>query len=196
LADSVPRGQASAGRDRSDPLGDEGRTSLMVVPPEEVCRAADLYRKECHPAAFERLPAHMTVLYPYAPPEAWPELLPRLTEAARGIEPLEVHLAAWGGGPHGFAWVPGNPEPFMRMRELFVAATPEEHRPKHGFRPHLTIGWSADGSLGEVWERVRRDPVDQAFTVDHLWLCRAGRGGYWELEYRIYLGTAGGAGEK
>ena len=85
-------------RSADDPIGDAGCTSLMAVPPEEVCRAADVYRRKYHPAAFARLPAHMTVLYPYAPPEAWPELLPRLEEAARAVEPFKVRLNAWGGG--------------------------------------------------------------------------------------------------
>ncbi len=177
-----------AARTSQDPIGDEGRTSLMAVPPEEVCRAADVYRRKYHPAAFARLPAHMTVLYPFAPPEAWPELLPTLVEAARAVAPFRVRLSQWAGGPHGFAWAPQDPGPFMAMRARFMAAAPEEHRPKHEFRPHLTIGWSPDGSLGEAWEQVKDDPVDQSFTIDHLWLCRAGQGGHWKLEHRIGLG--------
>ncbi len=174
-------------RSLNDPIGDQGRTSLMAVPPEEVCRAADVYRQKCHPAAFERLPAHMTVIYPYAPPEAWPELLPRLEAVARRVAPFDITLSQWGGGPRGFAWTPENPGPFMEMRAGFMGATPEEHRPKHKFRPHLTIGWSLEGELGEVWEKIKDDPVDQSFAMDHLWLCRAGEGGYWKLEHRIDL---------
>ena len=173
-----------------DPLGDRGRTSLMAVPPEEVCRAADRYRREHHPAAFARLPAHMTVLYPYAPPELWPGLLPHLEEAARSTAPFAVRLTRWSGGPAGFGWLADSPGPFMSMRARFMAATPEEHRPRHEFRPHLTIGWSSGRDLGAAWESVADDPVDQSFAIDHLWLCRAGDGGYWKLEHRLELGGA------
>jgi hypothetical protein len=179
------------GCDQQDPLGDQGRTSLMVVPPEEICRAADLYRRECHPAAFERLPAHMTVIYPYAPRQAWPGLLPDLERNARDVSPFEVRLTAWSGGPGGFAWVPDDPGPFMSMRAQFMAATPEEYRPTHPLRPHLTIGWSPEGALAKAWERVKVDLVNHAFTIDHLWLCGAGEGGYWKLERRLGLGARG-----
>ncbi len=172
----------------ADPLGDEGRTSLMVVPPDDICSAADVYRKDCHAAAFGRIPAHMTVIYPYAPKEAWPDILPDLEKSASAIAPLDVRLARWKGGPLALCWLLEDPGPFMSMREQFMNVTPEELRPTHKFRPHLTIGWSTDSSLAAAWERVKNDPVDHSFHLDHVWLCAGGRGGYWEFVHRLDLG--------
>jgi 2'-5' RNA ligase len=190
------RPSAAARRNPDDPIGDEGRTSLLVVPPEPVRRAADEYRRRYHPAAFERLPAHMTVIYPYAPVEAWPELLPGLAAVARSLAPFTVRLAAWGGGmgrrDGGFGWLAADPAPFMAMRERFLAASPEACRTTDGFRPHLTVGWFPGGvGFDAAWEAVRQEAVDQAFRLDQLWLARAGRRGVWTMEHRLELGGRG-----
>jgi 2'-5' RNA ligase len=180
-------------RNPDDPLGDKGRTSLLVVPPEPVQRAADAYRRKYHPAALERLPAHLTVIYPYAPVEAWPELLPGLEAVAASVAPFIVRLTSWGGGrgerDGGFGWLAADPGPFMAMRERFLAATPEAWRTAHGFQPHLTVGWFPDGEgFDAAWEAVRREPVDQEFLLDHLWLGSAGPRGVWTMYHRLDLG--------
>jgi 2'-5' RNA ligase len=120
------------------------RTALIVVVPE-VEPVVGAFRATLDRAASWGVPAHVTVLYPFLPPdEITPEVLDALGEVVRGVPRFDVTFEQVGWFGETVVWL--DPRPNRPFRDLtdavfrrFPQAPPYEGTIEDVV-PHLTVG--------------------------------------------------------
>lgn len=121
-----------------------GPESALVILVPEAEAVAGPWRARLDPSAIEGLPAHVTILYPFAPPtDLDPELLHAVTELFGGFGPFDYELdeVRWFG--EDVVWLSPQPvAPFRRLLELAYGRWPQY--PPYGRSdleptPHVTV---------------------------------------------------------
>jgi hypothetical protein len=119
-------------------------SALVVVVPEAEPAVGDS-RRELDVAASWGVPAHVTVLYPFAPPdELGDRLFTRIARAVSTCAPFDATFASTDWFGEDVVWLA--PEPRQAFADLIAAVTAEfpEFPPYGGafdeVVPHLTIG--------------------------------------------------------
>jgi 2'-5' RNA ligase len=154
---------------------------LIVAVPEAEPAVAEL-RLEHDPMARLGVPAHITILYPFAPPDAVDEPAIELLLEARSAFPFELaSVEHFGGDVTYLAPRPANP--FTDLIAAAVARWPEF--PPYGgtidpdsIVPHLTIG------------TTRLDPsiaLPIACVAREVTLLEEGEDGCWRTRRRFAL---------
>jgi 2'-5' RNA ligase len=147
-------------------------TAVLIIPPSEVQRFAAPIRRQAMPGCWMQVPAHLTLLYPFAPPDEVDQAMPRLRQALAAVEPFDVTLNRYGRFPAAAFLEPAEPQPLLDLHHRLAAAFPEY--PIYGgefgpaLRPHLTLAQSDDESgLSDL-----ALPAAPAFTfrVDRLFV--------------------------
>lgn len=121
-------------------------TAVLIIAPFEVQRFAAPVRRQAMPERWMQVPAHLTLLYPFAPPDEVHRAMPRLRQALAETEPFEVTLDHYGTFPNVVFLEPADPQPLIRLHHHLAAAFPEY--PIYGgefgptFHPHLTLAHS------------------------------------------------------
>ena len=77
---------------------DATETALVVTVPEAE-DAVGAYRSRLDPAAAWGVPAHITVLYPFAPPVRVAAVLPAIEDAVRSVRAFDFTLARTARSP-------------------------------------------------------------------------------------------------
>jgi 2'-5' RNA ligase len=167
---------------------------VLEIPEVEPLLAG--WRRRHDPAAATGVPAHITVLYPFIPPEdLTAEALEALRTIAGGTAPFRFALVGVDEFP-GVLWL--RPEPsadFVALMHRVWAAYPG--RPPYGGRfpdpiPHLTV---AVVEPGEQQKALRSDlerelagqlPVECAASAVTV-LCSDGTG-RWSAHHRFAIG--------
>lgn len=152
------------------------------------------WRRRLDPSARLGVPAHVTVLHPFVPPdEMTDETLAELSVLFSGEPAFEMRLEAIGWFRDAVAYCA--PEPAQRLRRLTELVTTqwEAHPPYGGEHrevvPHLTIGQTApvadlERAAAEVAQRL---PVAQPVDAVHL-MTGDDRPGSWTVAERFPLG--------
>lgn len=151
------------------------RSGLII----EVATAEDavgVWRRRFDPQALLGVPPHVTVLYPFIPPDQLDApALARLQTLLTAIPSFEFELVRTGWfGDHATLWLAPEPAgPFVHITKTLVAAFPEY--PPYGGQfdgtvPHLTVGpgGAADELLRaerELQGRLRIRAVANAVTL-------------------------------
>ena len=119
-------------------------TALVVVV-QEAEAAVSAHRRRLDPASGWGVPAHVTVLYPFAPPRALTEsTISRLAALAQSVAAFDCTFAgtAWFGSDVLYL-VPEPNEPFRALTRLVAKEFPD-YPPYEGVHadvvPHLTVG--------------------------------------------------------
>lgn len=122
----------------------ELETALLILPPREVqvfsYPLREAYDSE---AAGSQLPAHITLLYPFVPPDQIEATIPRLERLLKKCAPFELTLDRYGRFEGTIFLEPSDPQPVLQLHEILAEAFPEypiyggEHGPD--LHPHLTI---------------------------------------------------------
>ena len=105
----------------------------------------DVHRQRLDRAASWGVPAHVTVLHPFLPPDAVDEVaLAALAAAVRTVPAFECSFATTRWFARDVVWLQPEPgEPFRRLTRAVWTAFPD-HPPYAGAHddlvPHLTIG--------------------------------------------------------
>ncbi len=139
-------------------------TALIV--PIHLPTALEALRRRCVPDAMAGLPAHATLLYPFAGQEALDEAVrSKLVSAVSSHAEFSFRLAGLGRWP-GVLFAAVEPEdPFRSLYADLLAAFPEF--PSSGgrfeFVPHVTIAVEPAASAPET----ARDPAWQSLPVVH-----------------------------
>jgi 2'-5' RNA ligase len=117
------------------------------------------WRRRFDPQALLGVPPHVTVLYPFVPPDQInPQTLEELENLLAAIPPFEFTLVRtdWFGDRAVLWLAPEPPEPFIDITRTLTAAFPE-HPPYggqfDGTVPHLTVG--PGGPSGELRQAER-----------------------------------------
>jgi 2'-5' RNA ligase len=169
--------------------------SALIVPVPAAEQLVGSWRWQLDRGARWGIPAHITLVYPFAPPETIDAgAVSRLRALFGGAEPFAFSLV----GPRRFGdqvlyLAPSPDEPFRSLTEIIMRDFPD-YQPYGGtFRevvPHLTI---ADGAALEEIAAAEAEvtlglPIRS--SVDEAWLM-AGRAeeGSWTVVDRFALGV-------
>lgn len=150
-------------------------TALLILPPREV-QVFSYPLREAYDsqAAASQLPAHITLLYPFVPPEEIESTVPRLEQLLTNCPPFELTLDRYGRFEGTLFLEPSDPEPVLQLYEYLADAFPEfpiyggEHGPD--LHPHLTL--ARFDNPAEAASIVLPPTPSFTFTVDkiHLFL--------------------------
>ena len=145
-----------------------GESGLLVEIPEAE-PVVGRHRSTCDVGVADGVPAHVTVLFPFAPASLVDDaLLTRLGELFADQPAFDVRFdrTAWFDERVLFL-APVDPEPFIRLTAAAMEAFPEypPYQGRHdGLTPHLTIGNGCPTEdLRAAFRRCRRGTARRGF---------------------------------
>jgi len=145
-------------------------TALVIIPPHEVQAIAVPLLRQYMPDGPVRLPAHITLLYPFAPLDDLPAARLRLQTCCTGIEPFPITLHDFGHFPDVVYMQILNPEPVKNLFRQINAAFPEyppyEGRYGNDLHPHITVGKVPDDAETRAALLPDYEPI--TFMVNRL----------------------------
>jgi 2'-5' RNA ligase len=141
-------------------------TALVLIPPQELWRPIQDIRRR-HDRQFRRWMPHLTLLYPFRPPEQFDAAAAALADPCRRTEPFEVALAEFRSFSHGrrsftVYLAPEPPDALRALHEALWQALPDcddTRRHAGGFTPHLSVGQVRD----------RRGPEELTRQLQAAW---------------------------
>lgn len=146
------------------------QTVIMIVAPHEVQAVAIPLLRQYAPETLIRVPAHITILYPFVAVERLDEACATVREICAEVEPFEVTLQGYDSFPKVAFINPVNPEPIQAVFRKIFAAFPE--CPPYGgvfgndLHPHMTVGEFA--SVEAQQGAVLPDYTPITFRVERL----------------------------
>jgi 2'-5' RNA ligase len=148
----------------------ELETALLILPPKSVQLFAYPIREEYDPLSFVQTPAHITLIYPFAPPEKIEESIDTLSSICRETIPFQVTLDRYNVFKTGHVLEPSNPEPILQVYRRIAVEFPEYPPYKGEFgtelRPHLSLTRFEKPTEADT---IELPPVPEfSFTIDKL----------------------------
>jgi 2'-5' RNA ligase len=176
-------------------MSEAARQSGLVVLVPEAEPAVAGHRRILDASARLGVPAHVTVLFPFVPPEMIePDVVSRLEALCARGEPFDYRFAqtAWFGDE--VLWLaPDDPQPFRALTEAVHEAFPA-HPPFGGLFeeviPHLTIGYGPDRTVLRAAEEsvAARLPI-RGRATEVVLLTQGTAGGRWTRWAAFPLGA-------
>jgi 2'-5' RNA ligase len=170
-----------------------GRQSAIIIPVPEAESVVERYRHEYDPVALAGVPAHITLIVPWLPPdEIGQGDLAELADVLASTTAFDFRLnrVSWFG--RAVLWLAPDPvEPFIKLTAILADrfGTPPYDDEFDEVVPHLTVGHASDG--------VELDPVATKIAASLPIACRAnqvwvmvGDGRAWTTRDRINLPSA------
>lgn len=176
----------------------EGRleSSLLVAVPEAE-PAIGAWRRYRDPSAALGVPAHITLLYPFRPPDTLDaKLFDELRASFAAVRPFRFTLAVLARFPEVLYLAPEPAEPFSRLIAALTRRYPDT--PPYGgmfetVTPHLTIAHTADLQMLDRAEEALTDCLPIDALAHEVLLMAQDQDEYWRVRARFPLG--GGQGE-
>jgi 2'-5' RNA ligase len=143
-------------------------SSLLIIPPKSVQAFAYPLREEHDPRSFDRVPAHITLFYPFVPPETAEQAAGAIAKLCAMHPPFELTLNQYAHAEDAVYLEPQDPDPLVDLYRTLAQAYPQYVRRKDGaevpFRPHLTLA-----RLSSPKQQIELPPVPSfTFTVEKL----------------------------
>ncbi len=173
------------------PRPDTRMSALVVVVPEAE-PAVGRWRTQLDPSAGRGMPAHVTVLYPFAPATMVSDaLVARATETVGGCQAFEFSLASTGWFDDRVVYLAPDPvQPFLALTAGIISGFPE-FPPSGAFVdpvPHLTLGRGrGDGRLREAELDVQTQLPVRSRVREVSLMIRARDTGLWGTRARLPL---------
>lgn len=147
-------------------------TGIIIVAPHEIQAIAVPLLQRYAPDTSVRVPAHITLLFPFVPVERLAEAAVKLREICAQIQPFKITLQGYDSFP-GVAFMnPVNPSPIQAVFRKIYAAFPEcppyGGQFGHDLHPHMTVGEFA--SEAEQKAAVLPDYAPVTFRAERLHL--------------------------
>ena len=138
-------------------------SALLIIAPKPVQAFAYPLREEYDPKSFAKVPAHITLFYPFVPAALAEEEGSKLESICGKFSPFEVTLDHYATLDDAVALEPAAPEPILALYQALAKAYPDYARAD--YRPHLTLGRASDpGSI------PLPEPPSFTFRVEKLHL--------------------------
>jgi 2'-5' RNA ligase len=148
------------------------QTAVVIVPPYEIQAFAVPLRQRYQPRTWIHIPAHITLLFPFVPPEEIDVATRRLVTAAREARPFPVALDHYGRFERAVFLEPADPAPLSLLHQRLAAAFPDfpVYAGEHGteLHPHLTIA-ELDDTV-QAADLSLPAPPEMTFLVDRLFV--------------------------
>ncbi len=150
----------------------ELQTSLLIVPPYEVQAFAAPLRQRYASDSFMQGPAHITLFYPFVPPEQAPSATINLISLCSAIAPLDLTLDRYGQFESTYFLAPSDPSAIISLHRQLLSAFPDypPYEGEHGrdLVPHLTL--AHNDSPSEMAQIILPPTPTFSFTVDRIYL--------------------------
>jgi 2'-5' RNA ligase len=165
------------------------------VVPIRLPRAAEERRRNHDAEALRGVPAHITILYPFAAPDALTAGTRRaLIKIVRTAEPFDCLFASVGRFPEIVYVVPEPAEPFRTLTQLVIARFPEYPPYDGAFAaviPHLGIGRALDRTVLDSLAAVTEATLPFKRRVTRLAILVEAPDGRWRTRWSIPLAGIG-----
>jgi 2'-5' RNA ligase len=148
--------------------------TALLVPVAEAEPLVRRHRLARDPVAPRGVPAHITVLYPFVPPDEVDQgVCDALTEVLARFTVFDFTLTEVRQFPSGVLYLAPEPaRPFVAITDALVARWPEQP-PYHGaftsVIPHLSVAMQSDGSAGDL-EAELNGGLPLRTRADAVWL--------------------------
>jgi hypothetical protein len=173
-----------------------GLQTALLVPVPEAEPLVGKWRERYALDAHKGIPAHITVMFPFLPPEQiGPEVVSELNLMLGRFEPWDFRLVGTGRFPELLYLEPDPADPFRDLMRVIMERFPGL-RPYGRFEleevtPHLTVADCHAPGLCEddgVLDRIERElagvvPLDA--TASQVWLMSGN--GSWKVDARFAL---------
>jgi 2'-5' RNA ligase len=169
------------------------RESALIVPVPEAEALVGAWRERYDDSARTGVPAHLTLLYPFLPPEDVTEAdLDQLSALFASTPATRYVLSAVRRFSRGVLYLAPEPEEFLRDLTTRIWAL-YPHRPPYGGAfaeviPHLTVAQVADGSVLDAVEAEVAPGLPVAAHATEVWLMLQGDHDRWQAGHRFPLG--------
>ncbi len=169
-------------------------STLVILVPSAEATVGKLRRKLDRAAAWS-VPLHITVLYPFAAPDAMSaDLLAQLDELLRGCEPFEFLLAEIGWFEQRVMYLAPNPrQPFVELTNTIAADFPQYPPYGGAYRdvvPHLSVGEGVRPSRMRRAARRLEQHLPISASATEVCLMVPDSSGRWSVERRFALGRS------
>jgi hypothetical protein len=168
------------------------RESALIVPVPEAEDLVGVWRERYDDSARTGVPAHLTLLYPFLPPEEVTAAdLERLTALFAVAPATRFELVAVRRFSRGVLYLAPEPEAFLReLTGRIWALYP--HRPPYGgvFQdviPHLTVAQVPDPIVLDAVEASVAQGLPIAAHATEAWLMLQGADERWQAGHRFPL---------
>lgn len=138
-------------------------SALLILAPKPVQAFAFPLREEYDPKSFAKVPAHITLFYPFIPAALAEEEGAKLETICRKVSPFEVTLNHYTTLDETVALEPAEPEPIVALYQAVAKAYPDYAETE--YQPRLILGRASDPSSIPL-----PDPPSFKFRVDKLHL--------------------------
>ncbi len=156
-------------------MADLGESAIIV--PIQVPVAVNRLRDRMDPSAGQGVPAHVTLIYPFMPPNGLKDDVRRQIEQIVAAEPVfPFTLMAVGRWPNVVYLVPQPDDPFRRLTKALAQAFPD-YPPYLGAHadvvPHLTVAQDVPDDYMDAAEHALpallpiRDVAREAWLIGH-----------------------------
>lgn len=172
-----------------------GETSIVIVPPPDVCGYADHYRRLYMADTIHHIEPHVTVTYPFVPYDKLAEAEPRLRQLLAKCPPRRLSF-------RGFSTFRASGILYLRLADnervhsLYRAILDDfPDYPAYGgkyaagFVPHLTVGVFSDPQeLAAVYDELSVQRLYIGFDVERVLVKARMSDGVWDTWTEIELG--------
>ena len=172
------------------PAAGVGESAIIV--PVQVPVAVGRLRDRMDPSASQGVPAHVTLIYPFMPPDLLKDDVRRTVEqiiAAEAAFPFV--LSSVGRWPNVVYLVPEPSEPFRRMTSSLAAAFPD-YPPYEGVHPdvvpHLTVAAEVPEDYLAAAEHALPPMLPIRDVAREAWLIGHTPAQPWHTLWRLPLG--------
>jgi 2'-5' RNA ligase len=170
---------------------ERGETALLIPVPEAEPLILP-WQRTYDPASATGVPSHITLIYPFLPPE---RLEPALIDDLRSIftrsAPFSFVLNGFDRFPGVLFLTPEPSQPFVALIEALVARVPEA--PPYGgahetIIPHLTVVHHDDPKLLGQIAAALAPALPLPCTARQVWLLEQDDRDDWQTRHRFPLG--------
>jgi 2'-5' RNA ligase len=120
----------------------EMESALLILAPKPVQAFAYPLREEYDKKSFAKVPAHITLFYPFVPAALAEEEGEKLEAICAKFSPFEVTLDRYLVLDDAVTLAPADPAPIQALYRALAAAYPYYARPD--YQPHLTLARASD----------------------------------------------------
>jgi 2'-5' RNA ligase len=152
----------------------EFETALLIIPPAKVQTFAYPIRERYDTESFNRVPAHITLLYPFVTSDQVDEAVNKLQPICSKFQPFDLVLDKYGRFEKAIYLEPSNSESILKLFEEVSTAFPEYpiYQGEHGdtLHPHLTLASFDDPTEAETIELPPSPYFSFAVNRLHIYL--------------------------
>jgi 2'-5' RNA ligase len=159
-----------------------GNESAIIVPVAEAEPLVADWRRQYHQVARHGIPAHITLLYPFRPPEQAVDEIPALRELFRQTAPFHYALTEVRRFTAAVYLHPDPPHAFVQLITRITNRWPDCQPYRGAFAdiaPHLTVADTVDAAIMHEVERSLHSALPIPCRAHEAYLLFSSAEGSW-----------------